>query len=150
MVRMRPGAGWHSNPADRRTAKAAVALLSSLLLFPACVGGVGQLVAVESAPAPAAVAFVLTDRSLFYGLTVATCRGRALWTISDEQLVESPARIIYGITPPGFVDRTGPAVLKPGCYVVTVSGPSRSRFHIGADGRIVAQVAGNDDHPVSR
>jgi len=106
---MRPGAGWHSNPADRRTAKAAVALLSSLLLFPACVGGVGQLVAVESAPAPAAVSFVLTDRSLFYGLTVATCRGRAMWTISNEQLVESPARIIYGITPPGRATPDGGA-----------------------------------------
>src|SRR5215204_6200512 len=146
---MHPGTGRHQNPAGRRTAKAAVTVLASLLMT-ACVGGVGQLVAVESAPAPAAVSFVLTDRSLFYGLTVATCRGRAMWTISDEQLVESPARIIYGITPLGFVDRTGPAVLKPGCYVVTVSGPSRSRCHIGADGRIVAQLAGNDDHAVTR
>ena len=119
----------------------AVTLLASLLMT-ACVGGVGQLVSVEPAPAPAAVSFVLTDRSLFYGLTVATCRGRAMWTISDEQLVDSPARIIYGIAPPGFVSRTGPAVLEPGCYVVTVSGPSHARFRIGAEGRIGAQIAG--------
>ena len=87
-------------------------------------------------PTSGVVTFVLADRSLFYGLTVSTCRGRDMWTISNEQLGEPPARIVYGVTPRGFVSRAGPTALKPGCYVVTVSGPSRARFHIGADGRI--------------
>jgi hypothetical protein len=88
---------------------------------------------------PGAVAFVLTNRNLFYGLTVANCSGRPMWTISNEKLVEPPTRITYGVAPTGFVSRTGPLTLTPGCYEVIVSGPSRARFHIGADGRLVPE-----------
>jgi len=77
------------------------------------------------------------DRTLVYGLTVLTCRDRAMWTISNERHVEPPLRITYGVTPDGFVTRSGPHALEPGCYEVVVSGPSRTRFHIGNDGRLI-------------
>ena len=82
------------------------------------------------------VAFVLESRSLVYGLSVMTCSGRVMWTISNQRLGEPPLRITYGVTPDGFVTRTGPNPLTPACYEVVVSGPSRTRFHIGADGRL--------------
>jgi hypothetical protein len=118
--------------ARARRAVAAVTLLSA-----ACASDSSRLVSVEPAPAPDVVSFVLDDRSLFYGLTVSTCQGRAMWTISNEQLGEPPTRITYGVAPPGFVTRSGPAALEPGCYEVTASGPSHARFHVGADGRLI-------------
>jgi hypothetical protein len=84
------------------------------------------------------VTFVLADRSLVYGVTVTTCSGRVMWTISNERLIQPPTRISYGVTPDGFVSRTGPKPLTPGCYEIIVSGPSSARFQIGADGRLMA------------
>jgi hypothetical protein len=98
---------------------------------------VSNLVRVEPAPPPSTVVFALERRSLVYGLTVMTCRGRAMWTISNERLGEPPGRITYGVSPDGFVTRTGPNALTPGCYEVIVSGPSRTRFRIGIDGRLI-------------
>ena len=128
---MRPRTSRRPSPAGPRRVIAAVAVLAT-----ACASDAFQRVTVEPTPTSGVVTFVLADQSLFYGLTVSTCRGRDMWTISNEQLGEPPARIVYGVTPRGFVSRAGPTALKPGCYVVTVSGPSRARFHIGADGRI--------------
>jgi hypothetical protein len=107
-------------------------------LMAACVHDVSHVVSVEPAPTPGAVTFVLADANLVYGLTVATCSGRAMWTISNTQQAKSPVRIIYGNPPRGFVTRTGPDQLKPGCYEVTVSGPSRARFHIATNGRLIS------------
>ena len=64
--------------------------------------------------------------------------GCLMWTISNAKLGGAPSRIAYGVTPPGFVTRTGPRALEPGCYDIIVSGPSRTRFRIGADGRLTA------------
>jgi len=114
-----------------------LAIAASLtLLSAACVPDVARNVSIEPAQAPRVVQFVMRDRNLVYGLTVMTCRGRAVWTISNAQLGLVPSRVIYGVTPAGFVSRTGPDPLKPGCYEVIVSGPSRARFQIGQDGRL--------------
>ena len=107
------------------------------LVCAACATDIARDVSVEPAPKAGVVEFVLTDRSLLYGLTVMTCRGRAVWTISNSRLGLAPGRITYGVTPDGFVSRVGPEPLEPGCYDVVVSGPSRARFHIGANGQIV-------------
>lgn len=107
-----------------------------VLLCASCAVDEAQVVSVAPAPAPAMVAFVLGDESLVYGLTVATCDGRAMWTISNEKLGEPPDSIRYGIAPPGFVSRTGPAPLTPGCYEVSVSGPAHARFHVAPDGTV--------------
>ncbi len=114
------------------------ALAGLTLLCVGCATDVARNVLVEPTPAPGVVAFVLTDRNLVYGLTVMTCHGRAMWTISNERLGRVPSRITYGVTPDGFVSRIGPEALKPGCYEVVVSGPSRVRFRIGEDGRLVS------------
>ena len=108
------------------------------LLCTACATDVGRNVSIEPAPAPGVVQFVMSDRSLVYGLTVMTCRGRAVWTISNDRLGPAPSRFTYGVTPPGFVSRTGPEPLEPGCYEVFISGPSRARFQIGKDGRLIS------------
>ena len=121
-------------PRPHRRAIAAIALLSA-----ACASDTSQGVSVAPAPAPAVASFVLADRSLVYGLTVATCSGRTMWTISNQKLGQPPDTISYGVTPPGFATRTGPLPLSPGCYEVTVSGPAHTRFEIGADGRLIVE-----------
>jgi hypothetical protein len=129
--------GAESDYMTRRTAPRRYALLTVTLLLAACASDAG-LVSVEPMPPPGAVTFVLADRSLVYGLTVTTCQGRVMWTISNERNVLPPTRITYGVTPDGFVSRTGPKLLTSACYEVIVSGPSKARFHIGADGRLIA------------
>ena len=108
------------------------------LLGTACATDIARNVSIAPGPEPGVVQFVLKDRALVYGLTVMTCRGRAVWTISNERLGPAPSRFTYGVTPNGFVSRAGPEPLKPGCYEVIVSGPSRVRFQIGQDGRLVS------------
>ena len=103
----------------------------------ACETDVSNLVRVEPAPAPSTVEFTFETRDLVYGLIVMTCRGRDMWTISNVKLGGAPSRITYGVTPPGFATRTGPRALEPGCYDIVVSGPSRTRFNIGNDGKLV-------------
>ena len=115
-------------------------VLVASLLPVACVSEASTRVRVEPSPQSGAVVFVLEDRTLFYGLTVMTCEGRATWTMSNQRLGAPPPRITYGVAPDGFVTRTGPAPLGPGCYDVIVSGPSRTRFHIGEDGRLVTDA----------
>jgi hypothetical protein len=112
-----------------------------LTLFVACATDVAREVSVEPTPKPGVVEFVLEDRTLLYGLTVMTCNGRAVWTISNQRLGLPPSRISYGVAPDGFVSRVGPEPLKPGCYEVVVSGPSRVRFQIGEDGKLQANGA---------
>jgi hypothetical protein len=107
-----------------------------MLLSVACASNESQVVSVAPAPAPAAATFVLGDQDLVYGLTVSTCNGRTMWTLINEKLGLPPDSIRYGVAPPGFASRTGPAPLRPGCYEVTVSGPAHARFHIGGDGRL--------------
>jgi hypothetical protein len=129
------------SPSNRRRRPEWVrfAIAASLTLVgAACVTDVARNLAIEPAPAPGVVQFVMRDRNLVYGLTVMTCRGRAVWTISNAQLGLVPSRVTYGVTPAGFVSRTGPEPLKPGCYEVIVSGPSRMQFHVGEDGRLVS------------
>jgi hypothetical protein len=113
----------------------------AVTLCAACATDVSNLVRVEPGPAPSTVVFTLASRDLVYGLSVLTCRGRDMWTISNEKLGGAPSRITYGVAPAGFVSRTGPRTLEPGCYEIIVSGPSRTRFRIGNDGRLV--VGGN-------
>jgi hypothetical protein len=106
-----------------------------------CATDVARDISVEPTPKPGVVEFVLQDRSLLYGLTVMTCHGRAVWTISNQRLGLAPSRIVYGVTPDGFVTRVGPELpLKPGCYEVVVSGPAKKRFTIEPDGRVIAQA----------
>ena len=117
--------------AVRRCALAAVTFCA------ACATDLSNAVHVEPAPAPSTVTFTLARRDLVYGLSVMTCRGRDMWTISNEKLGGAPSRITYGVTPAGFVTRTGPLALEPGCYDIIVSGPSRTRFRIGNDERLL-------------
>ena len=112
-------------------------VLAAVTLSAACATDVSNLVRVDPAPAPSTVVFTLATRDLVYGLSVMTCRGRDMWTISNEKLGGAPSRITYGVTPPGFATRTGPRALEPGCYEIVVSGPSRTRFSIGNDGKLV-------------
>ena len=112
-------------------------VLAAVATCAACETDVSNLVHVEPAPAPSTVTFALESRDLVYGLSVITCSGRDMWTISNAKLGGAPSRIAYGVTPPGFVTRTGPRALEPGCYEVVVSGPSRTRFRIGNDGNLV-------------
>ena len=112
-----------------------------LTLCVACATDIALDVSVEPAPKAGVVEFVLKDRYLLYGLTVMTCNGRAVWTISNQELGLPPSRISYGVTPDGFVSRVGPEPLEPGCYEVVVSGPSRVRFRIGEDGKLVGEAA---------
>ena len=111
-------------------------VLAAVATCAACDTNVSNLVHIEPAPAPSTVTFALESRDLVYGLSVLTCSGRDMWTISNAKLGGAPSRIAYGVTPPGFVTRTGPRALEPGCYEVVVSGPSRTRFRIGNDGRL--------------
>ena len=112
-------------------------VLAAVTLSAACATDVSNLVRVDPAPAPSTVVFTLATRDLVYGLSVMTCRGRDMWTISNEKLGGAPSRITYGVAPAGFVSRSGPRTLEPGCYEIVVSGPSRTRFRIGNDGRLV-------------
>ena len=112
-------------------------VLAAVTSCAACATDVSNLARVEPAPPPSTVVFTLGSRDLVYGLSVMTCRGRDMWTISNEKLGGAPSRIAYGVTPAGFVTRTGPRALEPGCYEIVVSGPSRTRFRIGNDGRLV-------------
>jgi hypothetical protein len=120
-----------------RTAGWWCALAAVTLLPAACASDGMQIVSVQPAPAPATVTFVLADRSLIYGLSVLTCAGRVMWTLSNERNGGAPVSITYGVTPDGFASRVGPKPLTPDCYDVIVSGPSRTRFRIGADGKLV-------------
>ncbi len=115
-------------------------VLAAVASYAACDPDVSNLVRVEPAPAPSTVTFTLENRDLVYGLSVMTCRGRDMWTISNEKLGGAPSRIAYGVTPAGFVTRTGPRALEPGCYDIVISGPSRTRFRIGSDGRLVVSA----------
>ena len=115
-------------------------VLAAVATCAACDTNVSNLVHIEPAPAPSTVTFALESRDLVYGLSVLTCSGRDMWTISNAKLGGAPSRIAYGVTPPGFVTRTGPRPLEPGCYEVVVSGPSRTRFHIGNDGHLVVNA----------
>ena len=108
------------------------------LIGVACTTDIAGDVSVEPTPKAGVVEFVLQDRNLVYGLTVMTCHGRAVWTISNARLGLAPGRITYGVTPDGFVSRIGPEPLKSGCYEVVVSGPSHTRFHIGDDGLLTS------------
>jgi hypothetical protein len=109
-----------------------------LTLCAACATDIARDVSVEPTPMAGVVDFVLKDRNLMYGLTVMTCNGRAVWTISNQGLGLPPGRISYGVTPEGFVSRVGPEPLKPGCYEVVVSGPSHVRFRLGEDGKLIS------------
>ena len=112
-------------------------VLAAVTTCAACATDVSNLVRVEPAPPPSTVMFTLESRDLVYGLSVMTCRGRDMWTISNEKLGGAPSRIAYGVTPAGFVTRAGPRALEPGCYEIVVSGPSRTRFRIGNNGHLV-------------
>lgn len=113
-------------------------LIACLTLCVACATDIARDVSVEPTPKAGVVDFVLKDRSLMYGLTVMTCSGRAVWTISNQGLGLPPSRISYGVTPDGFVSRVGPEALKAGCYEVVVSGPSHVRFRIGEDEKLIS------------
>lgn len=115
--------------------------VACLTLCVACATDVARDVSIEPTPKAGVVEFVLEDRSLLYGLTVMTCNGRAVWTISNQGLGLPPSRITYGVTPDGFVSRVGPEPLKPGCYELVVSGPSHVRFRIGENGLLTPPAA---------
>jgi hypothetical protein len=50
----------------------------------------------------------------------------------------APAQVVYGEPPKGFLTKTGPRPLTPGCYRVIVSGPAEARFVVNRDGTVAA------------
>jgi hypothetical protein len=102
-------------------------------------------VRVEPSSTPRVPVFVLTDTSgnapssLIYGFSVVRCGSdSAAWTIAADGSQAHPPRLTYGETPPGYQTRVGPEPLRPGCYVVFVTGARRTRFRIDANGKVVA------------
>jgi hypothetical protein len=102
-----------------------------------------NIVAVESGAEPATPVFEVLPAGgatgWIYGLSVLPCGGdSAVWTIAATGSASLPSRIVYGKTPDGFVNRAGPLPLHPGCYQVYVSESAGTRFHVGRDGRVIA------------
>ena len=63
-------------------------VLAAVTSCAACATDVSNLVRVEPAPPPSTVTFALESRDLVYGLSVLTCSGRDMWTISNENSAE--------------------------------------------------------------
>ena len=63
-------------------------VLAAVATWAACETNVSNLVHIEPAPAPSTVTFALESRDLVYGLSVLTCSGRDMWTISNENSAE--------------------------------------------------------------
>jgi hypothetical protein len=104
-----------------------------------------NIVGVEGGSEPSTPVFVVTDAAghgatgWVYGLSVVTCGSdSSVWTIAATGSASPPSRIVYGQTPDGFVNRAGPLPLHPGCYQVYVSESAGTRFHVGRDGRVIA------------
>jgi hypothetical protein len=97
-------------------------------------------VVVEAAPSTQRVVFRITATPFFYGLTVESCNEkRTMWVMgASGSTTPAPAQIVYGEAPKGFLTKTGPRPLTPGCYRVIVSGPSEARFVVNNDGTVAA------------
>jgi hypothetical protein len=92
------------------------------------------------------VVFDLDSSPLFYGLSVTTCNGSTMWTVAQESSAPIPARIVYGRPPAGYTERAPAKPLVPGCYRVTVSGPSSVEFRVESDGTIRPSSADTAAH----
>ena len=97
-------------------------------------------IAVEAAPSPQRVVFRISATPFFYGLTVESCdKKRTMWVVGiSGSAAPPPAQVVYGEAPKGFLTRSGPVPLAPGCYRVIVSGPAEARFVVNADGTVAA------------
>jgi hypothetical protein len=105
-------------------------------------------VRVDPGTVPREPIFVLSDTTgrvasgIIYGLSVLRCgTDSASWTIAANGSVGSPARIVYGTTPPGYVTVAGPEQLRVGCYNVYITDGRRARFQVDRAGRIVVPVS---------
>jgi hypothetical protein len=62
-----------------------------------------------------------------------------MWVVgASGSTTPPPAQVVYGEPPEGFLTKTGPRPLTPGCYRVIVSGPSEARFVVNNDGTVAA------------
>jgi hypothetical protein len=141
-----------SSRAPSRVARDAPALLRLLLRWRAVLGLVlgasaegcaltqRTAIVVEAAQGPQRVVFRISSTPFFYGLTVVRCdRRRTMWVVGTPgDSTPPPARIVYGEAPKGYLTKTGPLPLTPGCYRVIASGPAEARFIVNADGTVAA------------
>jgi hypothetical protein len=100
--------------------------------------------------------FVLTDTTgkgssgTIYGLSVVPCGSdNAVWQIAATGSNSAPARLEYGVTPPGYVTHIGPTPLHAGCYEVFITDGRRARFRVDAGGRVVSETR-RDSQPTRR
>ena len=105
-----------------------------------------NLVRVEPGSAPAKPVFVLTDTTgrgasgTIYGLSVVPCGAdTAVWQIAANGSGGAPARLDYGVTPPGYVTNVGPIPLRTGCYDVFVTDGRRARFRLDGSGKLIVE-----------
>ncbi len=97
------------------------------------------------APEPAKPVFHLLalrgrGSGFFYGLSIVTCSGsNVYWTFGTAGSTAAPPdSVVYGDTPHGYLTKTGPLPLVPGCYNVYVSGGSAARFRVDANLRVTS------------
>jgi hypothetical protein len=89
------------------------------------------------------IVFLTGASPLLYKLSAFPCGSeRSVWTIGREGTNSAPpARIVFGETPPGYVERVHVQSLRPGCYRVVVSGPRSAQFIVNRDGTVSNQPA---------
>ena len=114
-------------------------------------------VRVEPGTTPRTPTFVLTDTTgrvasgIIYGLSVLRCgTDSTAWTISATGSVGTPARIVYGTTPPGYSTVAGPDALRTGCYNVYITDGRRAQFQVDRTGRVVVAQATGRATPARR
>src|SRR5207237_672471 len=105
--------------------------LAALMLAAACASGCASADnAIRLAPdatSDSLVFTVITTRTggppaSAYGLSVLRCGDDSVfWMLSADGTRHMPTRITYGRPLPGYVVKTGPDTLRPGCYRVILS-----------------------------
>lgn len=116
--------------------------ITGLAVLAACAtSGSGPAVTITPASTAQDLVFHRVAPDIFYGLLVTTCNGdRTMWDIGAPARAAPPPRdIAYGVAPAGYVVRTSPLPLTPGCYRVTVSGPATSAFVVDSAGNVTAR-----------
>jgi hypothetical protein len=115
-----------------------------------------NLVRVEPGSGLTKPVFVLSDTTgrgssgTIYGLSVIPCGAdTAVWQIAANGSNGAPARLEYGVTPPGYFARVPAEPLRKGCYDVFVTDGRRARFRVDAFGQLIPEQR-RDSQPRQR